>query len=93
MVGKIGCTDYYRYVLQKRGDPIVPRWRDEHLAEFSQPSFKKNCKEKTWRSFPKGFPSCQSTYWKKNCCTFLTVVTQNGSTYDFLSKNNVWVLV
>ena len=37
----------------------------------------KKLQRKTLRSFPKVFPFCQSTYWKKNCCTFLTV-TQNA---------------
>ena len=33
----------------------MPHWRDEHLAEFSQPSLKKTAKKKLGEVFPKDF--------------------------------------
>ena len=77
--------------FRKEVTPLCLVGETNILLNFPSLLLKKNWKEKIWRSFPKGFPFCQSTYWKKNCCTFLTVVTQNGSIYGFLSKDKVWV--
>ena len=58
------------YVLQKRVDHIVPRLRDEHLAEFSQPSFKKTAKKKLGEVFPKDFHFAKVRFGKKTAVHF-----------------------